>query len=267
MSLNRKWSPFPTRIKEYTTRLKEQFANGTSVLDLKEEALPLVREAAKRVLKLRHYDVQLIGGLVLLNGGIAEMRTGEGKTLVATLSSYLKALEGKGVHVITANEYLAKRDYEQMGQVFQFLGLSTGLNISQSQPHEKKAAYQADITYGTGTEFGFDYLRDNMVTNLNDKVQRPLHYAIVDEIDSILIDEARTPLIIAGKSDLASELFYITSEIVSGFKNEEQYNFSPETKQISLTNQGANEFEQAFGIDNLYDLEHREAHSQYFTIT
>lgn len=245
-------------LKESTQYFKEKIASGISVFDLKEEAFAVVREAAKRVLDLRHYDVQLIGGLVLLEGGIAQMQTGEGKTLVATLPSYLKALEGKGVHIITANEYLAKRDYEQMGKVFQFLGLKVGLNISQISEAEKMDAYNADITYGTGTEFGFDYLRDNMVSRLEEQVQRPLYYAIVDEIDSILIDEARTPLIIASKSDIATELFQITSEVVKNFKDGNQYEFFPETKQIVLLDNGANEFEKAFGLKNLYDAEHRE---------
>ncbi|MFO1444381.1 accessory Sec system translocase SecA2 [Bacillus sp. Bva_UNVM-123] len=245
-------------LKDSTPYFKEKLAEGASIFDLKEEAFAIVREASKRVLGLRHYDVQLIGGLTLLEGGIAQMQTGEGKTLVATLPSYLKALEGKGVHIITANEYLAKRDFEQMGQVFQFLGLNVGLNISQISEQEKKDAYNADITYGTGTEFGFDYLRDNMVMQTEDQVQRPLHYAIVDEIDSILIDEARTPLIIASKSDIATELFQITSEIVKDFKDDEHYEFFPETKQIVLAENGAVEFEKAFGLANLYDAEHRE---------
>ncbi|MED3573618.1 accessory Sec system translocase SecA2 [Cytobacillus praedii] len=245
-------------LKEATQYLKEKVAEGISVLDIKEEAFATVREASKRVLGLRHYDVQLLGGLVLIEGGIAEMRTGEGKTLVATLPSYLRALEGKGVHVITANEYLAKRDFEQMGKLFNFLGLTVGLNISQISETEKREAYNADITYGTGTEFGFDLLRDNMTSSFEERVQRPLHYAIVDEVDSILIDEARTPLIIASKSDIATELFYITSEIVKNFEDGNQYEFYPETKQIVLTDNGATEFEQAFGLNNLYDAEHRE---------
>ncbi|MDW2876614.1 MULTISPECIES: accessory Sec system translocase SecA2 [Bacillaceae] len=245
-------------LKESTSYLKEKLAGGATVEDIKEEAFAIVREAARRVLGLRHYEVQLLGGLVMLEGGIAQMQTGEGKTLVATLPSYLKALEGKGVHVITANEYLAKRDFEQMGKVFSFLGLEAGLNISQISEQEKRQAYEADITYGTGTEFGFDFLRDNMVSNIEEKVQRPLHYAIVDEIDSILIDEARTPLIIASKSDIATELFYITSEVVKDFKAGVEYDFYPETKQINLTDEGATAFEKAFGLENLYDAEHRE---------
>lgn len=245
-------------LKDSTQYFKEKLAEGASIFDIKEEAFAVLREASKRVLGLRHYDVQLVGGLVLLEGGIAQMQTGEGKTLVATLPSYLKALEGKGVHIITANEYLAKRDFEQMGQIFKFLGLNVGLNISQISEFEKKEAYNADITYGTGTEFGFDYLRDNMVTQAEDQVQRPLHFAIVDEIDSILIDEARTPLIIASKSDIATELFQITSEIVKDFEDGNQYVFFPETKQIVLEENGAVEFEEAFGLENLYDAEHRE---------
>lgn len=208
------------------------------------------------MLGLRHYDVQLMGGLAMHEGNIAEMQTGEGKTLAATLPSYLHALLGKGVHIITANEYLARRDCEQMGRVFRFLGLTVGLNVSQMTASEKKEAYAADITYGTGTEFGFDYLRDNMVYRLEDKVQRPLYYAIIDEIDSILIDEARTPLIIANKSGIGAELFPIMARIVRTFEEGKEYERSPETKQIFLTEEGAQKIERAFGIDNLYDWEH-----------
>ncbi|MBB5324232.1 preprotein translocase subunit SecA [Anoxybacillus tepidamans] len=245
------------QLKAKTGDFKNRLRAGKTLDDLKIEAFAVVREAAKRVLGLRHYDVQLIGGFVLHEGNIAEMQTGEGKTLVATLPSYLHALEGKGVHIITANEYLARRDREQMGKVFEFLGLTVGLNISQMSPQEKKEAYQADITYGTGTEFGFDYLRDNMVYDIRDKVQRKLHYAIVDEIDSILIDEARTPLIIANKSSIGADLFQVTAQIVKQFKAEEDYELYPETKQIFLTDAGASKIEQAFGIDNLYDAEHQ----------
>lgn len=245
------------QLREKTEYFKKRLKDGDTLDDLKVEAFAVVREAAKRVLGLRHYDVQLIGGFVLHEGNIAEMQTGEGKTLVATLPSYLHALEGKGVHIITANEYLARRDYEQMGKVFQFLGLTVGLNISQMSPQQKKQAYAADITYGTGTEFGFDYLRDNMVYDLNDKVQRKLHYAIIDEIDSILIDEARTPLIIANKSSMGAELFRITAQIVKHFKNGVDYELYPETKQIFLTDEGAAKIEKTFGIDNLYDVEHQ----------
>ncbi|MBG9544689.1 preprotein translocase subunit SecA [Cytobacillus firmus] len=245
-------------LRQKTAMFMEDIKQGKSLEDIKIEAFSVVREAAKRVLGLRHYDVQLIGGFVLHEGSIAEMQTGEGKTLVSTLPSYLHALEGKGVHIITANEYLAKRDFEQMGRVHEFLGLKVGLNISQMSPEEKKEAYSAHITYGTGNEFGFDYLRDNMVYDINQKVQRKLHYAIVDEIDSILIDEARTPLIIANKSSLGTELFYITADLMKSFKPDAEYEFYPETKQIYLKDKGAYKIEAAFGIDNLYDAEHQD---------
>lgn len=244
-------------LKNVTISFKERLQNGETLSDIKIEAFAVVREASKRVLGLRQYDVQLIGGFVLHEGSIAQMQTGEGKTLVATLPSYLHALEGKGVHIITANEYLARRDKEQMGKIHEFLGLNVGLNISEMQPDDKQAAYAADITYGTGTEFGFDYLRDNMVAAKEDKVQRGHHYAIVDEIDSILIDEARTPLIIANKSSQGAELSEITSLLIKTFKNEEDYELFQETKQVNLTDQGATKIEAAFGIDNLYDIENQ----------
>ena len=245
-------------LREKTAIFMEDIKQGKSLEDIKIEAFSVVREAAKRVLGLRHYDVQLIGGFVLHEGSIAEMQTGEGKTLVSTLPSYLHALEGKGVHIITANEYLARRDFEQMGKVHEFLGLKVGLNVSQMSPEEKKEAYSAHITYGTGNEFGFDYLRDNMVYDMNQKVQKKLHYAIVDEIDSILIDEARTPLIIANKSSLGAELFYITADLMKSFKADAEYEFYPETKQIYLKDEGAYKIEAAFGINNLYDAEHQD---------
>lgn len=236
----------------------ERIKSGQTIEDVKVEAFAVVREAAKRVLGLRHYDVQLIGGFVLLEGSIAEMQTGEGKTLVSTLPSYVRALEGKGVHIITANEYLAKRDYELMGKIHEFLGLKVGLNISQLSPDEKHAAYDAHITYGTGNEFGFDYLRDNMVYSFEQKVQRDHHFAIVDEIDSILIDEARTPLIIANKSGLGADLFHINAEIIKTFQADVDYELYPETKQLYLKDEGAHKIENAYGIDNLYDAEHQD---------
>ena len=177
----------------------------------------MVREAAKRVMGMRHFDVQLIGGCILHRGNIAEMRTGEGKTLVATLPAYLNALEGKGVHVVTVNDYLARRDSEDMGRVFRFLGLSVGLIIHDMDFPARKAAYAADITYGTNNEFGFDYLRDNMVVSEDQMVQRPLHYAIVDEVDSILIDEARTPLIISGR-EKSTDLYNVMASVVANMK-------------------------------------------------
>lgn len=245
-------------LKNMTFAFKEKLQNGAKLDDLKIEAFAVVREASKRVLGLRHYDVQLIGGFVLAEGSIAQMNTGEGKTLVATLSSYLYALEAKGVHIITANEYLARRDKELMGKIHEFLGLKVGLNISQMELEEKRLAYQADITYGTGSEFGFDYLRDNMVHELEEKVQRALHYAIVDEIDSILIDEARTPLIIANKSGEGAELYKIIALVMAEFKEELDYKVHLETKEVYLTDEGASRIEDAFDIENLYDAEHQE---------
>lgn len=246
------------QLREMKDDFKEQLATGRTLKEIQTDAFAVVREAAKRVLGLRHYDVQVIGGFVLHEGSIAQMNTGEGKTLVSTLPSYLHALEGKGVHVITANEYLATRDKETMGQVYEFLGLSVGLNVAQMNPYAKKHAYAADITYGTGTEFGFDYLRDNMVSRKEDKVQRGHHFAIVDEVDSILIDEARTPLIVAGKSNEGLELFLITSQIMKSFKEGKEYEIFAETRHIYLTDEGAAKIEKLFGIENLYDPEHRE---------
>jgi len=240
-----------------TDELKEQLASGKSVNDIQVEAFAVVREAAKRVLGMRHFDVQLIGGLVLAEGNIAEMPTGEGKTLVASLPSYLRALEGKGVHVITVNDYLAKRDRNLIGQIHEFLGLTVGLNLPLMSPQEKKRAYQADITYGIGTEFGFDYLRDHMVYDASDKVQRPYHYAIIDEIDSVLIDEAKTPLIIAGKTRSSTKLHYIAAKVVKRFERKVDYIYDRETKTVNLTDEGIEKVERAFGVDNLYDVEHQ----------
>ncbi|NEU30274.1 accessory Sec system translocase SecA2 [bacterium LRH843] len=244
-------------LRQKTITFKEQLQNGATIDSIKAEAFAVVREAAKRVLGLRHYDVQMIGGLVLNDGSIAEMPTGEGKTLVASLPSYLRALEGKGVHVITVNEYLAKRDRELIGQVHEFLGLTVGLNVPMMQPAEKVEAYNADITYGVGNEFGFDYLRDNMVQQTNQRVQRPYHFAIIDEIDSVLIDEAKTPLIIAAKTQVSPNLYYICAKVVKGFKENEDYMYDSLLKAASLTDQGITKIERAFGIDNLYDLEHQ----------
>ncbi|RAK19853.1 preprotein translocase subunit SecA [Anoxybacillus vitaminiphilus] len=244
-------------LRKKTAEFKEQLAGGKTVFDIQAEAFAVVREAAKRVLGMRHFDVQLIGGLVLTEGNIAEMATGEGKTLVASLPSYLRALEGKGVHVITVNEYLAKRDRDLIGKIHEFLGLTVGLNIPMMDPAEKKKAYQADITYGIGSEFGFDYLRDNMVYDVSQRVQRPFHYAIIDEIDSVLIDEAKTPLIIAGKTGVSSELSYLCARIVKTFKRDVDYYYDEETKATNLTEEGISKIEKGFGIDNLYDLEHQ----------
>jgi preprotein translocase subunit SecA len=240
-----------------TIEFKTKLQGGASIEDIKVEAFAVVREAAKRSIGLRHFDVQLIGGLVLSEGNIAEMPTGEGKTLVATLPSYLRALEGKGVHIITVNEYLARRDKELIGQIHEFLGLTVGLNVPQLPQDAKQNAYGADITYGIGTEFGFDFLRDNMVQSASQRVQRPYHYAIVDEVDSVLIDEAKTPLIIAGKMESAANLHYICAKLAKSFKRDQDYTFDEETKATSLTDEGINKVEKAFGVDNLYELEHQ----------
>lgn len=244
-------------LRNKTITFKNMLQDGKTVDDIKVEAFAVVREAAKRVLGLRHYDVQLIGGLVLLEGNIAEMPTGEGKTLVSSLPTYVRALEGKGVHVITVNDYLAKRDKELIGQVHEFLGLKVGLNIPQIDPAEKKLAYEADITYGIGTEFGFDYLRDNMATSKNEQVQRPYHFAIIDEIDSVLIDEAKTPLIIAGKKSSSSDLHYLCAKVIKSFQDTLHYTYDAESKSASFTEDGITKIEDLFDIENLYDLEHQ----------
>lgn len=244
-------------LREMTFIFKNQLEQGEPITSIIPDAFAVVREASKRVLGMRHFDVQLIGGLVLTEGNIAEMPTGEGKTLVASLPSYVRALEGKGVHVITVNDYLAKRDFELVGQIHRFLGLTVGLNIPMMEADEKKEAYNADITYGVGTEFGFDYLRDNMAYSLADKVQRPYHFAIIDEVDSVLIDEAKTPLIIAGKMPSNEELHRIAAMLAKRFKKDEDYDFDDETKATSLTDKGIEKVEAAFNIDNLYDLEHQ----------
>ncbi|MBO0997871.1 preprotein translocase subunit SecA [Bacillus sp. SD075] len=239
-------------------RFKSALEAGDNIAGIQAEAFAVVREASKRVLNLRHHDVQLAGGFVLSEGGIAQMNTGEGKTLVSTLPSYLHALCGNGVHIITANEYLARRDKELMGQLHEFLGLTVGLNISQMGPSAKREAYAADITYGTATEFGFDYLRDNMVYRREEKVQRGHRFAIVDEIDSVLIDEARTPLVIAGRASDGTELHQITAQIMKSFIENDDYEIFVESKSAFFTDQGASKIEEAFGIDNMYGWEHQE---------
>lgn len=256
-----------------TEYFKNELANGKTLDDILPEAFAVVREASKRALGMRHFDVQLIGGIILHQGRIAEMKTGEGKTLVATLPVYLNALEGKGVHVITVNDYLAKRDSEWMGKLYKFLGLSVGLVIAGMDPQAKQKAYAADITYGTNNEFGFDYLRDNMVIYKNQLVQRGLHYAIVDEIDSILIDEARTPLIISGRANESSDLYkkadkfvkkleakVIVEEDVKDFEqaeDNEKYDYIVDlkAKSASLTQKGIKKAEEFFGLENFNDLD------------
>jgi len=262
-----------SELRGKTEYFKKQLAEGKTLDDILPEAFAVVREASKRVLGMRHFDVQLIGGIILHQGRIAEMKTGEGKTLVATLPVYLNALEGKGVHVITVNDYLAKRDSEWMGKLYKFLGLSVGLVIAGMEPKEKQEAYNADITYGTNNEFGFDYLRDNMVIYKDQLVQRGLHYAIVDEIDSILIDEARTPLIISGRANESSDLYkkadsfvrrltpkVIVEEDVKDFdqaEDNEKYDYIVDlkAKSASLTQKGIKKAEEAFHLENFNDLE------------
>ncbi|MFJ1106596.1 accessory Sec system translocase SecA2 [Bacillus sp. RA(2023)] len=244
-------------LRQKTVTFQHMLQNGKTVDDIKIEAFAVVREAAKRVLGLRHYDVQLIGGLVLLEGNIAEMPTGEGKTLVSSLPTYVRALEKKGVHVITVNDYLAKRDKELIGQVHEFLGLTVGLNMAQMESMDKKRAYEADITYGIGTEFGFDYLRDNMASSKSQQVQRPYHFAIIDEIDSVLIDEAKTPLIIAGKKSSSSDFHHLCAKVMKSFQDTLHYTYDAETKACNFTEDGITKIEDLFDIDNLYDLEHQ----------
>ncbi|QTD41132.1 accessory Sec system translocase SecA2 [Sporosarcina sp. Te-1] len=240
-----------------TEVFKSRLEAGETIQAIVPDAFAVVREASKRILGMRHFDVQLIGGMVLTEGNIAEMPTGEGKTLVASLPSYVRALEGKGVHVITVNDYLARRDFEQIGQIHRFLGLTVGLNVPMMQGPAKKNAYEADITYGVGTEFGFDYLRDNMVQHPSQKVQRPYHFAIIDEVDSVLIDEAKTPLIVAGKMQADPDLHQIAAMLAKRFKKGVDFDFDEETKATSLTETAIEKVEKAFGIDNLYDLEHQ----------
>ncbi|WP_100332333.1 preprotein translocase subunit SecA [Bacillus xiapuensis] len=243
-------------LRAKTEEFKERYAKGESLDDLLPEAFAVVREGSRRVLGLYPYRVQLMGGIALHEGNIAEMKTGEGKTLTATMPVYLNAIAGKGVHVITVNEYLASRDATEMGELYNFLGLSVGLNTNSLTKEEKKAAYAADITYGTNNEFGFDYLRDNMVLYKEHKVQRPLHYAVIDEVDSILIDEARTPLIISGQAQKSTQLYIQANSFVRTLKQEEDYTYDVKTKAVLLTEEGINKAEKAFGIENLFDLKH-----------
>ena len=241
-----------------TNEFKARLAKGETLDDILPEAFAVVREASRRVLGMRHFDVQLIGGIVLHRGNIAEMCTGEGKTLVATAPVYLNALEGKGVHVITVNDYLAKRDSEWMGQVYKFLGLSVGLIVHDLDFQQRKIAYNSDITYGTNNEFGFDYLRDNMVTSLDQMVQRPLHYCLIDEVDSILIDEARTPLIISGPGQKSTDNYYVMAKLVPHLKKDEDYTIDEKQKTVAPTEAGVAKMEKMLHVENLYDAENLE---------
>jgi len=257
------------KIQEDYRQVKEEVLKG-----LLPEAFAVVREVGKRVLKMRHFDVQLIGGMVLHSGNIAEMTTGEGKTLVATLPAYLNALCNEGVHIVTVNDYLAHRDQEWMGPIFEFLGLSVGVILNDQMPKERKEAYHSDITYGTNNEFGFDYLRDNMVSSKEEMTQRPHHFAIIDEVDSILIDEARTPLIISGPAEESTDIYYKANDIVQKLKGlrateKDQidakhkevdlsigydYLADEKSKSVSLTDQGEEKAASLFGIDNMHEM-------------
>ncbi len=240
-------------LQDKTIFLKEKLNNGATLDDILPEAFAVVREASVRVLRMRHFDVQLIGGIVLHQGMIAEMKTGEGKTLVATLPAYLNALSGKGVHIVTVNDYLARRDAEWMGKIFHFLGLSVGTILHDLNDEERKAAYNADITYGTNNEFGFDYLRDNMKFYRQSLVQPELNFAIVDEVDSILIDEARTPLIISGPAEKSTSLYYEVNTIIPSLVREKDYTIDEKARSVVLTEEGVAKAENKLKVENLYD--------------
>lgn len=242
-------------LKQKTEEFKARYAKGETLDDLLFEAFAVVREAAKRVLGLFPYKVQMMGGIVLHEGGIPEMKTGEGKTLTATMPVYLNALSGEGVHVVTVNEYLSTRDASEMGELYNFLGLTVGLNINSKSSDEKRLAYSCDITYSTNNELGFDYLRDNMVVYKEQMVQRPLNFAVVDEVDSILIDEARTPLIISGQAEKSTAYYTRVDNFIKTLTEEEDYKIDVQSKTISLTEQGITKAEKYFDVDNLYDIE------------
>ena len=257
-------------LRDMTSRLKKRLQEGESLDDILPEAFAACREAADRVLQMRHFPVQIVGGIILHQGRIAEMKTGEGKTLVATLPAYLNALAGKGVHIVTVNDYLARRDSEWMGKLYRFMGLTVGLVVSGMDQEDKKAAYDADITYGTNNEFGFDYLRDNMVVYRQNQVQRGWSYAIVDEVDSILIDEARTPLIISGRGDKSTELYQVADRFARTLRvlrvrevdaKEDQdeleadYIVDEKARTATITPRGAKKAEEYFHIESLNDPE------------
>jgi preprotein translocase subunit SecA len=242
-----------TDLQTKTAEFKQRIANGASLEEILPEAFAIAREAGKRVLNMRHFDVQLIGGYALHQGKISEMKTGEGKTLVATLPAYLNALEGKGVHVVTVNDYLARRDAEWMGRLYKFLGLSVGTIRHGLNDDERRESYNSDITYGTNNEFGFDYLRDNMKFSLSHCVQRGHQFAIVDEVDSILIDEARTPLIISGPSDESTDKYYRIDKIIPKLRRDIDYQVDEKHRTVTLTEEGVGRAEPLLGVENLYD--------------
>src|SRR5512145_1147040 len=241
------------QLRDKTHEFRKRVADGEAIDDLLVEAFAVVREAGRRVLNMRHFDVQLVGGMVLHSGKIAEMKTGEGKTLVATLPAYLNALAGKGVHVVTVNDYLARRDSEWMGRIYRFLGMSVGVIQHELTDAQRQVAYGADITYGTNNEFGFDYLRDNMKFDLAEYVQRELNFAIVDEVDSILIDEARTPLIISGPAEESTDKYYKINRIIPSLKKDQDYTIEEKTKTVALTEEGNGRVEKLLNAGNLYD--------------
>src|SRR3954469_5056776 len=252
--LEAKWKGLSdAQLRGKTAEFKQKLDNGATLDDLLEEAFATVREAARRVVGMRHYDVQLIGGAVLHRGAISEMKTGEGKTLVATAPLYLNALEGRGVHLITVNDYLATRDAEWMGRIYKFLGMSVGTIVHGQNDREKQLAYRSDITYGTNNEFGFDYLRDNMKDSIERYVQRELHYAIVDEVDSILVDEARTPLIISGPAEESADLYQRVNAIIPSLRKDIDYNVDEKAHSAMLTDSGVDRVERKLAIGNLYD--------------
>ena len=260
MALEEKYSAMPEdELKKQTLVLKKELKNGKTLDDILPDAYAVVREASFRVLKMKHYYVQVIGGIALHQGRIAEMRTGEGKTLMETLPAYLNALSEKGVHIVTVNEYLAKRDSEWMGKVFEYLGLRVGITLSGQNNQQKREAYLADITYGTNSEFGFDYLRDNMSVDIKHKVQRGHNFAVVDEVDSVLIDEARTPLIISGGQGFKNTGAYTKArDFANTLKLDRDVEIDEEKKQVRLTELGVEKAERYYGLENLSDVENME---------
>ena len=256
MALDEEYSRLTdTELQNKTDEFKKRLANGATLDDILVEAFATAREAAFRIIGEKHYYVQILGGLAIHFGNIAEMKTGEGKTLTSVLPAYLNALTGKGVHIITVNEYLANRDAEWMGEIHRFLGLTVGVNTRDLSPEEKQAAYACDILYSTNNEIGFDYLRDNMVTHKDKRVQRPLNFAIIDEVDSVLIDEARTPLIISGGEMVNQNLYVRADSYVKSLKENDDYIFDEKTNSVNLTEKGADKAETSFNINNLYDVE------------
>ena len=247
-----------SELKAKTPYFKEKLEQGASVDDILVEAFAVVREVSKRTLKMRPFDVQVIGGIVLHEGKIAEMKTGEGKTLASTMPVYLNALTGRGVHVVTVNDYLAKRDANWMGPIYEFLGLSVGVIVHGINDVERRSAYGCDVTYGTNNEFGFDYLRDNMSFQLEQYVQRAFYYAIVDEVDSILIDEARTPLIISGPSEESTDKYYRINQIIPRLRKEQDFTIDEKSRAVVLTEEGVAKTERLLNVQNLYEPQNME---------